>query len=298
MCLQVATMSPCQTVTLVGTWFQLLYNILKHQDLWFPERKRMTMMENAWECHSFRASTTWTPGKAGSSGILRPGLVHLEPLHGQFVSGREIHGNLMIMRMRMKMIVVVAAVLRFLAVPVLVQVLFVPTCMILYVLIVVEIVRYHEISWDIMRYYYIYIYIYILLLWMSCSSIHSWYRWLLELPEVILGAAVHGEFHGATLPRYVWLRWALLGFLLAEGAEPDEHLRTWGKMDEDVAQCRGNVVAEGCCELTVACWDLKSCPTDRPCHGKTMLLGVHLPLSPQKLLGIGQSSTRKWVAYG
>ena len=46
----------------------------------------------------------------------------------------------------MKMIVVVAAVLRFLAVPVLVQVLFVPTCMILYVLIVVEIVRYHEIS--------------------------------------------------------------------------------------------------------------------------------------------------------
>ena len=44
--------------------------------------------------------------------------------------------------------------------------------------------------------------------------------------EVILGAAVHGEFHGATLPRHVWLRWALLGFLLAEGAEPDEHLRT------------------------------------------------------------------------
>jgi hypothetical protein len=99
------------------------------------------MMENAWECHIFRASTTWTPGKAGSSGILRPGLVHLEPLHGQFVSGREIYGNLMIMRMRMKMIVVVAVVLLFL--PVLVQVLFVPTCMCLLLK-----------SWDIMRYYY------------------------------------------------------------------------------------------------------------------------------------------------
>ena len=233
------------------------------------------MMENAWECHIFRASTTWTPGKAGSSGILRPGLVHLEPLHGQFVSGRENlwksddyededEDDSCSCSCSSVSSCSCSCSSSF--------------CSYLYVLINCW---NHEISWDIT-----------IILWMSCSSIHSWYRWLLELRKVILRAAA-GEFHGATLLRYVWLRWALLGFLLAEGAE----LRTWGKME----QCRGNVVwrwLKVVAELTVACWDLNSCPTDRPCHGKTMLLGVHLPLSPQKLLGIGQSSTRKWVAYG
>lgn len=38
-----------------------------------------------WNCYIFRTSTG-PAGKAGSSGILRPGLVHLEPLHGEFVS--------------------------------------------------------------------------------------------------------------------------------------------------------------------------------------------------------------------
>ena len=70
---------------------------------------------------------------------------------------------------------------------------------------------------------------------------------------------------------------------------PWDSLKIWEDDGTWSTWCCCDVVLELIADWPVACWDVNS--TDRPCHGKTMLLGVHLPLSPQKLLGIAQSRT-------